>query len=67
VPVLAGFGIKDAATAAAMAADADGVVVGSALVAALADGVGAEAASRATAFLAPLRRALDAGLAGPLR
>ena len=33
---LAGFGIKDAASAAAMAREADGVVVGSALVAALA-------------------------------
>jgi len=58
VPVVAGFGIKDAASAAAMAADADGVVVGSALVAALAD-AGAGAAGRAAAFLAPLRAALD--------
>ncbi len=33
VPVVAGFGIKDAASAAAMARQADGVVVGSALVA----------------------------------
>jgi len=56
VPVLAGFGIKDAASAAAMAAHADGVVVGSALVAALADAAApAEAAGR---FLAPLREAL---------
>jgi len=61
VPVVAGFGIKDAASAAAMAVDADGVVVGSALVAALADaGSAGEAAARAKAFLAPLRRALDA-------
>jgi hypothetical protein len=37
VPVVAGFGIKDAASAAAMARQADGVVVGSALVAALAE------------------------------
>ena len=60
VPVLAGFGIKDAASAAAMAEAADGVVVGSALVAALAGAVDApEAASRARAFLAPLRAALD--------
>ncbi len=60
VPVLAGFGIKDAASAAAMAANADGVVVGSALVAAMA-GAGdvEEAARRAHAFLAPLRSALD--------
>jgi tryptophan synthase alpha chain len=61
VPVVAGFGIKDAASAAAMARDADGVVVGSALVAALADaGDADDAARRARAFLAPLRAALDA-------
>lgn len=60
VPVVAGFGIKDAASAAAMAVDADGVVVGSALVAAMADAADAqEAATRASAFLAPLRRAID--------
>ena len=61
VPVVAGFGIKDAASAAAMAAGADGVVVGSALVAVLAEGDPATAPERAGAFLAPLRRALDAG------
>lgn len=61
VPVVAGFGIKDAASAAAMAADAEGVVVGSALVAAMADaGDVAAAAQRAGAFLQPLRQALDA-------
>lgn len=60
VPVVAGFGIKDAGSAAAMAVDADGVVVGSALVAALAEGDPADAAARAAAFLAPLRAALDA-------
>jgi tryptophan synthase alpha chain len=60
VPVVAGFGIKDAKSAAAMAVDADGVVVGSALVAALADASDpADAAARAAAFLAPLRSALD--------
>ncbi len=64
-PVVAGFGIRDAASAAAMAVDADGVVVGSALVAALAGaGTAADAASRARAFLAPLRAALD-GAAAP--
>ncbi|MBP6797763.1 MAG: tryptophan synthase subunit alpha [Luteimonas sp.] len=59
VPVVAGFGIRDAAGAAAMAVDADGVVVGSALVAAL-DGAGSvdQATARATAFLSPLRAAL---------
>jgi tryptophan synthase alpha chain len=60
VPVLVGFGIKDAASAAAMAELADGVVVGSALVEALAGAADpAEAAQRARAFLAPLRAALD--------
>ena len=60
VPVLVGFGIRDGATAAALAPAADGVVVGSALVATLAGAVDApEAASRARAFLAPLRAALD--------
>jgi len=61
VPVVAGFGIRDAVGAAAVAAEADGVVVGSALVAAIADAADPEeAASRAAAFLAPLRSALDA-------
>jgi tryptophan synthase alpha chain len=61
LPVMAGFGIKDAATAAAMAAHADGVVVGSALVQALAGAADpADAAARAKAFLGPLRTAIDA-------
>ncbi len=52
---------QDAASAAAMARQADGVVVGSALVAVLAEaGSAEEAAQRAGAFLAPLRQALDA-------
>ncbi len=62
VPVVAGFGIKDAASAVAMAREADGVVVGSALVAAL-DGA-ADPAAAARAFLSPLRAALDATAAG---
>ena len=57
VPVAAGFGIRDAASAVAMAREAEGVVVGSALVAAL-DGAG-DPAARARAFLTPLRQALD--------
>jgi len=61
VPVLAGFGIRDAASAAAMAAHADGVVVGSALVTVLDGSADAEeAAARAQTFLQPLRAALDA-------
>jgi tryptophan synthase alpha chain len=58
VPVMAGFGIRDAATAAAMGRDADGVVVGSALVAAIAAADDPVAAARG--FLGPLRTALDA-------
>jgi len=59
--VLVGFGIKDAASAAAVARCADGVVVGSALVAALGEAPDATAAARAAqAFLTPLRHALDA-------
>jgi len=66
VPVLAGFGIRDAASAAGMATHADGVVVGSALVAALA--AASDPASAAAGFLAPLRAALNrGGAAGPLR
>ena len=60
VPVVVGFGVKDAASAAALAPLADGVVVGSALVSALDKAGGAGAATAATAFLAPLRAALDA-------
>ncbi|MBF6024388.1 tryptophan synthase subunit alpha [Lysobacter niastensis] len=58
VPVVAGFGIKDATSAAAMGREADGVVVGSALVSALGDAD--DPAAEAAAFLAPLRAALDA-------
>lgn len=61
VPVLIGFGIKDAGSAAAMGRLGDGIVVGSALVQAIADATGPDdAAQRAGAFLAPLRAALDA-------
>jgi len=60
VPVLVGFGIKDAASVRAVGGAADGVVVGSALVEALSLATSPEdAAARARAFLAPLRAALD--------
>ena len=63
-PVFAGFGIRDAESARAMAEHADGVVVGSALVSAM-DGSQdpGEAAARAAAFLRPLRDALNAAAA----
>jgi len=58
-PVAVGFGVKDADSARALAACADGVVVGSALVEAIAGAADpADAARRASAFLAPLRAAL---------
>ena len=66
MPVYAGFGIRDAASAASMAVHADGVVVGSALVSALEHATGPEAASSAAdAFLRPLRQALDDLVAVP--
>jgi tryptophan synthase alpha chain len=61
VPVAVGFGIRDAASARAVAAFADAVVIGSALVERLAGAVEAEEISaRARSFLAPIRAALDA-------
>jgi len=59
-PVAVGFGVRDAATAAAIGDFADAVVIGSALVERLAGAAGADdAAARARAFLGPIRAALD--------
>lgn len=60
VPVAVGFGIRDAASALAVAGFADAVVIGSALVGALAgaDDAGA-ACRRAREFMAPIRAVLD--------
>lgn len=59
-PVYVGFGIKDASTAKACAAYADGVIVGSALVALVAECQSPEQAQLAAkAFLTPIRDALD--------
>ena len=62
LPVAVGFGIKSAADAAAVAAHADAVVIGSALVQALADCQQQQSDVDAviTDFMAPLRTALDA-------
>jgi tryptophan synthase alpha chain len=61
VPVAVGFGIKDAASAKAVAAFADAVVIGSALVGTLAGAAApGDACARAHRFLAPIREALDA-------
>jgi tryptophan synthase alpha chain len=60
-PVAVGFGIRDAHSAVAIAAFADAVVIGSALVEALAGAdTAVEAAERARRFLSPIRAALDA-------
>ncbi|MEH6609840.1 MAG: tryptophan synthase subunit alpha [Halioglobus sp.] len=64
LPLAVGFGIKDAASARSIAAVADGVVVGSALVSLLAqaadNGDPAEAAiTAATALLADIRQGID--------
>jgi tryptophan synthase alpha chain len=64
LPVAVGFGIKDAASAAAVAALADGVVVGSALIKRMADtieagGDHAAALLAASALLADIREGID--------
>jgi tryptophan synthase alpha chain len=60
-PVAVGFGIRDAASAKAIAGFADAVVIGSALVERLAGATdAADIAARIRTFLAPIRAALDA-------
>ena len=64
-PVAVGFGVRDAESAAAIAAFADGVVIGSALVERLAGSASTEVACAAARdFLAPIRAALDGGPPG---
>lgn len=59
VPVAVGFGIKDADSAKAVAAFADAVVIGSALVGRLAEAASPDdACARVRGFLAPIRTAL---------
>ena len=60
LPIGVGFGIRDAATARSVARIADAVVIGSALVQALADASPQTAATRAGEFVADIRRAMDA-------
>jgi tryptophan synthase alpha chain len=60
-PVAVGFGIRDAASAKAIAGFADAVVIGSALVERLSGATdAAEITARAQGFLQPIRAALDA-------
>ena len=56
-PVLVGIGVSNAEQAAAVCAEADGVIVGSALVHRLLDGGGPDAAA---SFVAELREGIDA-------
>ena len=57
-PVLVGVGISNAKQAVEICAEADGVVIGSALMRRVLEGVGATGAG---AFIAEIRAALDAG------
>ena len=60
VPVGVGFGIRDAATARAVAAVADAVVIGSRLIQILESETRDNAAPAARAFMAEIRTAMDA-------
>ena len=59
LPVGVGFGIRDAATACAVAASADAVVIGTALVQLLHAQPRADVAAAAKGFMADIRQALD--------
>ena len=59
LPIGVGFGIRDAASAEAIAAHADAVVIGSRIIQELEAGPASEAAQRAGAWLAIIRAALD--------
>lgn len=61
IPVAVGFGVRDAEGAVKVAESADAVVIGSALVATLAQAEGRDAiVAAARDFLSPIRAALDA-------
>jgi tryptophan synthase alpha chain len=60
LPVGVGFGIKDAASARAIARVADAVVIGSRVIQAMEDAGGAGAVDAAAAFVSSIRTALDA-------
>jgi tryptophan synthase alpha chain len=59
LPIGVGFGIRDAASAQAVAAHADAVVIGSRIIQEIEAGAPADAAARAGAWLGTIRRALD--------
>ena len=60
LPVGVGFGIRDAESARALAAHADAIVIGSRIIVEIEAGTARDAAQRAGAFVATIRRALDA-------
>ena len=59
LPVGVGFGIRDGATARAVAEAADAVIIGTRVIEILEDGPPGEAPARAQAFMAGIRTALD--------
>jgi tryptophan synthase alpha chain len=62
MPVGVGFGIRDAATAARIAAVADAVVIGSRIIEEIEQSPAAEASARVETFVAGIRAALDAAV-----
>ena len=59
IPVGVGFGIRDAATARALGASADAVVIGSRIIQELEKAEPANAAEAVKTFLTDIRKALD--------
>jgi tryptophan synthase alpha chain len=62
MPVGVGFGIRDAATAARIAAMADAVVIGSRIIEEIENGDAEAAPQRVQAFLSGIRAAMDGGI-----
>jgi tryptophan synthase alpha chain len=60
LPVGVGFGIRDAATASAVAQVADAVIIGTRMIQLLEDGPAEGAPARVGAFVAEVRAAIDA-------
>jgi tryptophan synthase alpha chain len=60
MPVGVGFGIRDGATAARIAAVADAVVIGSRIIEEIESAPAAEAPERVRAFVSGIRSAMDA-------
>ena len=59
LPIGVGFGIKDAASARAIAQTADAVIIGSRIVQEIESAAPGQAVARVKALLAPIRQALD--------